>query len=150
MLRSGVRVPEGAGNFSLHHRVQTGSGAHPVSYPMGTTPGAFSLEVKRLGREADHPPPSTSEVKNAWNYTSAPPVRLHGSGQWASGLWTCELNLRRSVKVSLHPTWEFISLTSYQLLANYRHLVRTCESATKDASYSGSPGFESWPWDWPS
>jgi len=25
----------GAGNFSLHHRVQTGSGAHPASYPMG-------------------------------------------------------------------------------------------------------------------
>jgi hypothetical protein len=26
----------GAGNFSLHHRVQNGSGAHPASYPMGT------------------------------------------------------------------------------------------------------------------
>jgi hypothetical protein len=25
-----------AGNFSLHHRVQNGSGAHPASYPMGT------------------------------------------------------------------------------------------------------------------
>jgi hypothetical protein len=23
--------------FSLHHRVQTGSGAHPASYPMGTS-----------------------------------------------------------------------------------------------------------------
>jgi hypothetical protein len=31
-----VRFPAGAGNFSLHHRVQNGSGAHPVSYPMGT------------------------------------------------------------------------------------------------------------------
>jgi len=29
-----------AGNFSLHHRVQTGSGAHPASYPMGTR-GSF-------------------------------------------------------------------------------------------------------------
>jgi hypothetical protein len=26
----------GTVNFSLHHRVQTGSGAHPASYPMGT------------------------------------------------------------------------------------------------------------------
>jgi hypothetical protein len=26
----------GAGNFSLHHHVQTGSGAHPDYYPMGT------------------------------------------------------------------------------------------------------------------
>jgi hypothetical protein len=34
--QSGVRAPAGAGNFSLHHRVQTNSGAHPASYPMGT------------------------------------------------------------------------------------------------------------------
>jgi hypothetical protein len=33
---SGVRFPSGAGNFSLHHRVQKDSGAHPASYPMGT------------------------------------------------------------------------------------------------------------------
>jgi hypothetical protein len=32
---SGVRFPARAGNFSLHHRVQNGSGAHPASYPMG-------------------------------------------------------------------------------------------------------------------
>jgi hypothetical protein len=28
-------TPAEAGNFSLHHRVQNGSGAHPASYPMG-------------------------------------------------------------------------------------------------------------------
>jgi hypothetical protein len=33
---SRVRFPAGAGNFSLHHRVQNGSGAHQASYPMGT------------------------------------------------------------------------------------------------------------------
>jgi hypothetical protein len=37
---SGVWVPAGTGNFSLHHRVQIGSGAHPASYPMGTR-GSF-------------------------------------------------------------------------------------------------------------
>jgi hypothetical protein len=37
---SRVRFPAGAGNFSLHHRVQNGSGAHPVSSPMGTR-GSF-------------------------------------------------------------------------------------------------------------
>jgi hypothetical protein len=31
-----VPFPAGAGNFSLRHRVQTGSGAHPASYLMGT------------------------------------------------------------------------------------------------------------------
>jgi hypothetical protein len=36
----GVRFPVGAGNFSLNHRIQNGSGAHPDSYPMGTT-GSF-------------------------------------------------------------------------------------------------------------
>jgi hypothetical protein len=39
---SGVPVPAGAGNFSLHHSVQNGSGAHPASYPMvkrGSFPG---------------------------------------------------------------------------------------------------------------
>jgi hypothetical protein len=33
---SRVRFPAGAGNFSLHHRVQNNSAAHPDSYPMGT------------------------------------------------------------------------------------------------------------------
>jgi hypothetical protein len=32
---SRVRFPAGAVNFSLHHRIQNGSGAHPASYPMG-------------------------------------------------------------------------------------------------------------------
>jgi hypothetical protein len=62
-----VRFPAGAGNFSLHHRVQNGSGAYPASYP-----GALSLQVKRPGREADYSPPSSPEVKNEWSYTSTP------------------------------------------------------------------------------
>jgi hypothetical protein len=37
---SRVRFPARAGNFSLHHRFQNGSGAHPASYPMGTR-GSF-------------------------------------------------------------------------------------------------------------
>jgi hypothetical protein len=32
----GVQFPAGAGNFSLRRRVQTGSEAHPASYPMDT------------------------------------------------------------------------------------------------------------------
>jgi hypothetical protein len=58
---SSVAIAGGAGNFSLHHRVQNGSGAHPASYPMCTR-GSF-LGVKRPGREADHSPPSSAEVK---------------------------------------------------------------------------------------
>jgi hypothetical protein len=43
-----VRFPAGAGNFSLHHRVQNGSGAHRASYPMGTKgsfPGGKAAEA---------------------------------------------------------------------------------------------------------
>jgi hypothetical protein len=58
---SRVRFPAGAGKFSLHHRVQNGSGAHAVSYPMDT--GALSLGVKRPAREADHSVQSGAEVK---------------------------------------------------------------------------------------
>jgi hypothetical protein len=70
-LRAGwwvVRVPAEAGNFSLHHRVQTGSGARPTSYTMGTR--GLSLGVKRAGREADHSHPCSAEVKNACSCTS--------------------------------------------------------------------------------
>jgi hypothetical protein len=71
----GVRFPVGPGNFSLRHRVQTGSGVHPASYPMGT--GALSLGVKWPGREADHSAPSSVKVKNAY---SLPP--LYNTSSW--------------------------------------------------------------------
>jgi hypothetical protein len=58
---SRVRFPVGAGNFSLHHRVQYGSGAHPASYPIGTRGSFPGGKVARC--EADHSPPSTAEVK---------------------------------------------------------------------------------------
>jgi hypothetical protein len=48
--------------ISLLHCVQTGSGAHPSSQPMGT--GGSFPKVKRQEREADHSPPSSAEVKN--------------------------------------------------------------------------------------
>jgi hypothetical protein len=54
----GVRSPEGAEDFSFILCVQTGSGAHPASCPMGTGGKA------RPGRDADHSPLSSSEVVN--------------------------------------------------------------------------------------
>jgi hypothetical protein len=65
-----VRSPTGA-DFSSNPCVQTGSGAHPASYPMGTamgtamgTGGSFPGGKARPGRDADHSPPSSAEVKN--------------------------------------------------------------------------------------
>jgi hypothetical protein len=57
-----VRSPTGA-DFSSSPCIHTGSGAHPVSYPMGTG-GSFPRGKARPGRDADHSPPSSAEVKN--------------------------------------------------------------------------------------
>jgi hypothetical protein len=38
--------------------------------PMQWVPGVSSSEIKRPGREADHSPQSSVEVKNAWSYNS--------------------------------------------------------------------------------
>jgi len=40
--------------------------------PIQWVPGALSLTVKWQGREADHLPPSSAKVVNAWSYTSTP------------------------------------------------------------------------------
>jgi len=56
--------------LSLPHRVETGSGTYPASYPMGTR-GSFP-GVKAAEREADHSPPSSTKVKNTWRYTVTP------------------------------------------------------------------------------
>jgi hypothetical protein len=50
----------------------------PTQPPIKWVPGAFSLGIKRPGREDDHSPPFSAEVKNTWGYTSTPTVRLHG------------------------------------------------------------------------
>jgi hypothetical protein len=73
---SGVRFPTGAGNFSLHHRFQNGSGAHPASIKW--VPGVLSLGVKRPGREADHSPPSSTEAKERVELYLHSAIRLHG------------------------------------------------------------------------
>jgi hypothetical protein len=49
--------------YSHRHIVQTASAAHPALYPIGT--GDLFRVVKRPGREAEHSPVSSAEVKNA-------------------------------------------------------------------------------------
>jgi hypothetical protein len=50
-----------AGDFSVLHSVQTGSGAHTASCPVGTGGSSF---VGKGGREADQSPVTNAEVKN--------------------------------------------------------------------------------------
>jgi hypothetical protein len=58
-----VRSPTAAEYFSSSLCVQTGSGAHPAPYPMGTG-GSYPGGKARPGRDADHSPPSSAEVKD--------------------------------------------------------------------------------------
>jgi hypothetical protein len=62
----------GARDFFLPYRFHTSSMAHPTSYAMGTGDSLLGGgEV--AGLEDDSSPPSSPEVKNAWNHTSALP-----------------------------------------------------------------------------
>ena len=70
--RSGDRIPAGA-RFSAP--VQTGPGAHPAFYTMGT--GSFP-GIKRPGRGVDNPPPSSAEVKERVELHLSSPLGLCG------------------------------------------------------------------------
>jgi hypothetical protein len=59
----GFQSPAGAKDFSSNLCVQTGSEAHPASCTMGTG-GRLPGTKARPGRDADHSPPSSTEVKN--------------------------------------------------------------------------------------
>jgi hypothetical protein len=61
--RSGFDPRQRRKNFFSNLCVQTGSGAHPASCTMGTG-GPFPKDKARPGRDADHSPPSSAEVKN--------------------------------------------------------------------------------------
>jgi hypothetical protein len=55
--------------FSTSSRPVLGSTQSPIQ----GVPGALSSGVKRSGREADHSPPNSAEVKKMWLYTYNPP-----------------------------------------------------------------------------
>jgi hypothetical protein len=57
-----------------------GSEAHPTSYVMDTV-GPLPRGKAQLGRDSDHIPLSSTEVKNEYELTSSLPYCLHdGSG----------------------------------------------------------------------
>jgi hypothetical protein len=69
----GVGVPSSGGVkyflFSTASRPDLGS----TQPPSQRLTGALSPGVKRPGRDADHLPPVSAEVKKIWIYTSTPP-----------------------------------------------------------------------------
>jgi hypothetical protein len=67
-----------------------------IQPPIHWVPGDLSLGVQQTGREVDHSPPSSVEIKNVWICTSTPAVRLHGVV--LRGNFTFTLQLRRDEK----------------------------------------------------
>jgi hypothetical protein len=66
----GVRVTVGSRIFLFSK--SSIPALRPTQPPIQWVPGVLSLGVKRPGREADHSPPTSAEVKKMWLYTSTP------------------------------------------------------------------------------
>jgi hypothetical protein len=71
----GVRSSAEVKDFSSILCVQTGSGAHPASCPMGTG-GPFPRGKARPGRDADHSPHLVPRSIMSRSYTSSHPTVL--------------------------------------------------------------------------
>jgi hypothetical protein len=56
----------------LLHTTVSRPGLGPTKPPIQCVPGVLSRGVTRPGRDADHSPPSSVQVKNGWSYTSTP------------------------------------------------------------------------------
>jgi hypothetical protein len=75
--RAGVQFPAGEKESSLLHSIQTGCEDHSASYPVDNGGGGAFAWVKRPGREVDHSPLPTYEVKNGG---AIPQFHLHFHG----------------------------------------------------------------------
>jgi hypothetical protein len=62
---------------NFHFSRSTRPALKPNQPPMKWVKWAFSLELKRQGRGADHSPPTSAEVKNTWVCISTPPLCLY-------------------------------------------------------------------------
>jgi hypothetical protein len=71
-----VRSPAEARDFFSNLCVQTSSGDHPASYPMGAGK-SFPGGKAWAGRDSDHSPPSRVEVVNECELYFLSPLRLH-------------------------------------------------------------------------
>jgi hypothetical protein len=62
----------------------------PTQPPVQWVPVFLGI-VTRPGRDVDRSPPTSSEVKNEWNYTTIPPTCLPGAGRGISTFFLASL-----------------------------------------------------------
>jgi len=74
----GFQFPEGAVMGFLLFANMSRPALRSTQPPIKWIAGSLSLGIKWLGHEADHSFSPSARVKNVWNYTSPPPVRLCG------------------------------------------------------------------------
>ena len=70
-VRGIVSVFPAGARYVLLHQKKSRPALGSTHLPSQVVPGALSPVVKRKGRDADHSPPSSAEVKNEWicNFT---------------------------------------------------------------------------------
>jgi len=66
-----IQLPVKTINFSIHRSVHTGSRDNTASCSKGN--GRAFAGDKETGHKADHSPPSSVVVNNAWSHTSTLP-----------------------------------------------------------------------------
>jgi hypothetical protein len=98
-----VRVQAGARNFSLPRPDQLWG---PHSLLSSGYKRLFQLEVKWPRLKADFSPPSSTEVKNVWSYTSLP---QYASTAWRSvkqrSLSTRDIICKENVGLKIFHAW---------------------------------------------
>jgi hypothetical protein len=98
----------------------------PIQPPIPWVPGVLSLGVKRPGREADHSPPSSAEVKNASSYTSAPQYAF--MAWWSVKKISTVTTLPSPLPLVIHPLLLIASLngtTVHVPTCNFNYVVIT-------------------------
>jgi hypothetical protein len=88
----------------------------PTQPPIQWVPGALSPGVKRQGREADHSPPPSSEVKKMWMYTSTPPYAFtlpHYCCYLLTRVDTCVITFQTFIGKCLRLLYTFAKFMSF-------------------------------------
>jgi hypothetical protein len=121
----GVRSPAEVRDFSSNLCVQTGSGAHPASCPMGTG-GPFPGGKARPWHDPDHSPHLVQRSWMSRSYTSSPPLRFN----------RCVVDCFMLLRCTCVFIWEAAIIWQMFIPFNFmirsKGRVRTCNSLNSD------------------